>query len=360
MSINYHALLERLQLESSKENTLLWSKLKSFPLGGVKNPIVINHKEFIVAPNKSPKFNINALYKYTGGIENKWNEYIKYPSDLPLTSDHVLAFDDEKQLLYVHNRQAYILLFDIKSQECKSLKINHMFDVRNAYTNSTGIIINNEFNIIGGMRNKSHITFNNKLRTFSSHKYIFNAFQTGFYSHGSVCVKRKNMEVVLLFGGMDAMNSKGVDTIYKYDIIKKKWSKEKITLPNKLSQISCVLTQNKKYVILFGGVVDEYLYTDDIYIYDIDNNRILKSRVNCPNKQHRYGSVILSDYSNIQSQLLICGYLRQVFKINNFPLDVVSVIKLLFNAEYVHLIQCNKGTHWKILVAEIISNATEQ
>ncbi len=50
------------------------------------------------------------------------------------------------------------------------------------------------------------------------------------------------MKIVLLFGGMDAYNSKGVNTIYKYDMIKKKWSKEKVTLPNK------VLTQNKKII----------------------------------------------------------------------------------------------------------------
>lgn len=357
-NITYHSLLRRLKLESSEENTQLWTKLKSFPLGGIKDPIAINHNEFVVAPNKSPKFNINALYKFTGSDINKWNEYIKYPDNIALTSDHNLAFDEEKQILYIHNRQAHILIFNIPKKECIAKKINFRYDVRNSYVNATGIIINNKFNIIGGMRNTLHIEYNEKLSIFSSGKYMFNDFQTGFYGQSAIRIKKgKNTDFILLFGGTDAYKSQSINTIYKYDILNKKWIKlNDISLPNRVSFVSSVLTQNKKYVILFGGIYDEYDYTDLIYIYDIDKNKIFESRIKCPNKQHRYGAVILSDLSIKQAQLLICGYLKINFKIINFPIDIVSVIKLLYNKEYVHLIQNNKGSHWKILVSDLVSN----
>ena len=41
----------------------------------------------------------------------------------------------------------------------------------------------------------------------------------------------------------------------------------------------------------------------------------------------------------------------------DIPLDIVWVIQLLLNREYLHLIQSDRGSHWRILVADIVSNA---
>eukprot|EP01084_Bolivina_argentea_P194407 333549_1 len=358
--IGYHSLLKHLKFESSEQNLKCWTKLKSFPLGGIYAPTAISHNQFVVAPNKTVNklFSADKLYQYNSNSDKKWNEYIKYPNHLVWSTDHCIAFDAEKQLLYVHNRQANMLLFDIKSQQSKVFTIKSKFDVRNAYTNASVVIINNTFHLIGGMRNTKHITFNNKLKTFSSHLHYFKDFQTGFYGHCLAHIKRKNMEILLLFGGTAAYDAKSLDCIYKYDVLKMMWSKVETKLPKKLSFISCVVPQNQKYVILFGGVENEYNYADSIYVYDIDNNKILESKIKCPNKQNTFGAVIQSDFSNIQTELLIEGYLRNVFEVKNYPMDIVSVVKLLFNAEYVHLTQVNKGTHWKILVADLISKAS--
>ena len=90
--INYHSLSKRLKLESSAENTKLWTEQKKFSLGGIKDPVAINHNEFIVAPTKAPKFGIGSLFKYNSN-QNKWDKYIKYPIKPNISSEHTLAYD---------------------------------------------------------------------------------------------------------------------------------------------------------------------------------------------------------------------------------------------------------------------------
>ena len=136
-----------------------------------------------------------------------------------------------------------------------------------------------------------------------------------------------------------------------------KWSRLEAKLPRPLSFVSCAVTQDKKCVILVGGVEGEFAYTDSIFVFDVDGGRVLRSAVKCPNKQHRFGAVILSQWSSTQAQHLISGYLRQSVGVTDCAMDVVSVIVLLLNAEYAHVVQCNKGHHWRILVADLIASA---
>eukprot|EP01083_Nonionella_stella_P113961 336453_1 len=366
MDIEYHSRLQILSQESSKENTKQWTKLKPFNITlPVGCPISISKNEFVVAPEKLHS-NIYGLYKYKSNEDpkqGKWEKegFIEYPLDV--TKDHTLALDKENNVLYIQNRANYVMQFDLNTRTATAVKANKKYNVLNTYVFASAVFINGAFNVIGGSRSNFHMVWNNEIETFSSmgcNRYRFKEFETGFYGHTVVYIgkARQNKNILLLFGGVDAINGERLDTIFRFDGNDKKWNRLELTLPKKLAFIASVVTQNERYVILCGGEIGAETHTDAIYVYDIDKNELLQSRIKCPNARSKYGAAILSDYTPIEAQTLVSGYLRQCLKIKDFPLDIVWVIKLLINREYLHLLQSDRGTHWRIDIADIISNIT--
>ena len=100
---------------------------------------------------------------------------------------------------------------------------------------------------------------------------------------GAVYLRKKN--TFLVFGGYDVGSAeKRLDGIWRFDInVGKKWEKSDVTLPYKMDSFGWVLTNDERYVILFGGAVNgRNEWSDDILIWNMESMVITMSDIKCP------------------------------------------------------------------------------
>eukprot|EP01084_Bolivina_argentea_P087094 157353_1 len=253
------------------------------------------------------------------------------------------------------NDNGELFLLDSEDGKLAKLQLNNSsFEI--LYDNvvkvgwgATSIMINNILNVVGGYNNNSHFQWNTEKKKFikigqiSNEKFIK---CLGYFG----LVHNKVSNCLLLLGGTD--NIYKFNQIFEFNMAKKKWSTLKVRLPKSLSRFGSVFVMNNKYVLVFGGCMNGYYYSDIIYIYDIEHRTIKKSKYKCPKKGCYSAITINNDPSD---QKTIYGYVRKQWILLNInmhyfpPVYILNIIEKYFRNEYVYLLNMGMdGNHYKI------------
>eukprot|EP01084_Bolivina_argentea_P139952 246150_1 len=331
------------------DETHVWSTSGS-------HPIAVNKKEiFLGQYDKLCKFN---------RICNKWSEWINYPENVrDLYSSQTTCVDNREKTIYVYQNDETgingILL--IINYDTKDIQV-----IQNGNVTRTGyghkiIFAHQQLHLIGGRWNDKHFIFNSKQKRFEI-LHTFEQFSEGMSGFGLVHCPSKQR--ILLIGGCNETinNDECLDEIYSYSTVNHTWTQLNIKLPEKICNFGCSVACNGEYVIILGGITDTD-FSKNIYVIDMRNIKIMKSKVVCPVSKG-FDSVIIND--EIKRELIVFGYVRKCWKNEKMismlfpPQYIIKMIQLWYLNEYVHLFQyASAKNHWKILVDDIINNVNK-
>ena len=175
--------------------------------------------------------------------------------------------------------------------------------------------------------------------------------------NGHSMVHMQSQDKLIFFGGYLEDNIISYDINNDtHDVIQKFKS---FDISNYCRRPGAVLTKDEKYVIIFflyhvGVGIGENV----IVIIDIENNVNWTSEIKFPTfvetpSRSTQLHVFIIDEPN-ESEIIVNGYVRDCWKINQLPIDIIGVIIQFFHSEYLHLVTDFNGEHWKIRLNYIL------
>ncbi len=293
---------------------------------------------------------INDIYKYNTDTD-KWNKIDGCNAALDVKK-HLwfsAALDVKKHLLYLSNKY-YVTQIQLNSGNIIFKNTNNI-ETNYPSRSSKSIILNDSLFIIGGYYNKLILKWNSESETVTKFSDMYNKMRIGIFG----LINNHKNNCLLLFGGCNGNNDESVDYILEFNMNTKQWNKLEVTLPQKMSYISCTMAINNKYVLLFGGWDGERCY-DDIYIYSLKHKTIRQSKMKCPSKSV-FEAITVNN--NIKDEKLTFGYIRKEWKIcniNNYflPYYLLKLIHSYYLNEYVYLLDKRTKKHCKISTLHIV------
>eukprot|EP01084_Bolivina_argentea_P111923 199636_1 len=339
-----------------------WIELESFPELSWKcsEIIKINGNEFIQFTSYGDHYG----YKYDI-VKNKWFKLqLNIPKDITATNV-TSAFDQKTQNLYIYfgNKSSFDQKAKIIKTNLKTNETNITNNVRNVGHSGRGIVLNDQFHMIGGCSSSTeHLLWDgNELKSqfdFSIGKSLHVSFFY-FSQPGIAHIPSKNS--LLCIGGY---SGKCHDWIYLYNTKCKTWTKLSQRLPVPMWFCGCVVSRNQKYVILLGGD-----YTDTIYVLDVATMKFRKSSIICPEKACVHA---INMYDAEKDMLLTFGYIRNIFNLPQCnamsfpPIYLINIISSYYSNEWIFvttIVKANlnheskiNGRHWKIKLDDILNH----
>ena len=231
----------------------------------------------------------------------------------------------------------------------RKIKVIHEYNDLYKLNGSCPIIIKDRFHLIGGYQSKKHALLNTDTQKFDTLHNVYNEKVT---INNSRLVKSGNF--LFSFGGSTRNPFKTLDYIHKYDIIKNKWKRLKITMPKPMTRFGCVTIMNDKYILFFGGGHQSKSY-DDIYIYSVENNLFTLSNIKYPQRGKCH---VISVNNKQKEELTVYGFVRYQWKkiFSNQqsipPRYLIHIMRKYFHIEYIHLFHQNG--HWRIDIFDIL------
>ena len=116
-----------------------------------------------------------------------------------------------------------------------------------------------------------------------------------------------------------------------------------------------MLKCQKKYVIIMGGWIGTVGVNDAIYVLNLNTMQFCKCKMRLP-FQGSCRAIIMENKG--KNDLLIHGFVRMEmnkYKMN-VPFALISLIAIWHSIEWVHVVDCRNGDHWKISVDRIVQN----
>ena len=309
--------------------------------------LVLNDNELILAPNTPCSM---FLYKYN--IPNdEWRQWFKYDRNIN-SNFHTAAINQSKSIIYLYNEEGRVIEIDLKLQKFKAS--------RNKYHDGACIasqFINGQFHIFGGWysRNKSHFIWNSENQQLVEQRKLKEIFSPNCLSFHCILYAKSKKEVIII-----PAHSR---TIWVYSLTKNECKPSNVALIYEISCNCAVLTNDERYILLFGTSMDPF--TSFIQIIDLYQEIAYISNIFCPIKS-TFKAVITND--NHFEEILCCGYIRKCWKqpqfhgLKELPFYMIKLIKRWFVDDIVHLF--NRGEpykntrtyHWKIRVSNLTSS----
>ena len=308
--------------------------------------------------------NINdGLFQYDYG-KNIWNKH-NIINNLPEDFFNFYLFDiprheqaatihanDNK--IYFLNQNSQMAILHIDEEQPKWIIQDEMLQIG---FGAQGIIINNEYHIIGGYNHPKHIKYNEKLKKFEELHDIKNVMNLTCDIFDQRIIKISNSKY-LMFGGFDTPNLQ-LNGIHQYDTLNNQWIKLKLKTPTPLDSFGCTKILCNQYIILFGGYNHTGLLIDNIWIYSILNKTFKESKLKCP-QRGKFKAFTINDKN--QEKIVTHGFIRDVWTEYNMndqlfpPKYLINIIQKYYINEFIHLFDESDtgiGKHWRIDVFEI-------
>ncbi len=284
------------------------------------------------------------LYKYNIN-KDEWKKWIVGTKNKPL-HQCTIAYDKIQKMLYIYSDTNKTLTkIDTSSNLTKTWS-----DLPDIGYGAHGIILNGQFNIIGGSKNNNHFVWDNQINKFI-HIHRFADYKQFIWSS---FIHLESKQSVLFFGGVKISKSP-----YLYNINQEKWSKLSCIIPKPLYHLGCTTSRNERFVILFGGIDANNRRQNDIYLLDIKTMLFTLSNIICADK----GKTAAINMNNIEQEELICfGFIRKIFKQHTFKnlsfpyFYLIKIIVSYYNNEWIYLMNTSTGNHWKIALDRIITS----
>ena len=293
-----------------------------------------------------------GIYRYQFETDS-WIKHIVPPSYHLERFIHMnwkpATLHSQQQQIFINHKLGSIAILSLDGNNQSSMQItNRLYSVGNGY-GSKGIMINNEFHIIGGINSK-HIKYNPKTKTVH---FLHNM---NFVYPEIVRIRNK----VLIFGGEDPQNRNHLDSIHEYDIIRNEWHKLNCKIPKALSGCGCTSILNGQCVVLFGGASLAHVAQDDVFIYSVCDKIFSKSKMKCPRKG-RYQAIAVKDRHKdglVALNFIRCSWKNCGIEDHLLPSeDLIGIICGYYWNEHIHIFKSDldSGYHFRIDVFKLLA-----
>jgi len=256
-----------------------------------------------------------------------------------------VAIDCNQGKIMLNYAQGSVAIFELyDNDEVKMITVSDL--AIGKYLDSRAIMINQKFHIIGVGEyfRKKHIKYDPISQTITVlHQFVDIFDLNHIVNHEIVRIKNK----ILMFGGYNGHYF--LNNIYEYNIEDNKWTQLNCTMPKRMVGFGCVVILNKEYVALFGGGNDVDAY-DDIFIFSVQDKTFKKSKIKCPFACN-FRAFAFNDRK--KDELTTFGYMRDKWKqceMNNHyfpPQYLIRIIYAYYWHEFVHLFT-NFGDHYSM------------
>ena len=300
--------------------------MKSIQFKAFPSPIKLSDHQFALIPSIKPSHTANGIYTYNTTVDD-WEKYIDYPPYFQ-SSGHTAAFDIHNNIMYVINSRG-----DLYECNGNSQKVQLIFEVGGFGSYPGLVLINDEFHIFGKRR---HAIYHRKNKTFTE-KLIPNQYK--FYTKSVQYLQSKN--IILIFS---SINMK----IYLYSLSNYQWSEKDVPLLSLSPAIAT--TFDERFVIMIGQTKFDY-----IWIYDVEKNEFLQSKIRSPSLGVESRAIVMSDDYVHTHDSLISGFVGESFD-GSLPLDIIIMIQNCVGGEDLHIIERN-GKHWKIDMRTVLNTS---
>eukprot|EP01084_Bolivina_argentea_P263318 445628_1 len=315
--------------QTKQRDIIGWISAPPFLYHQFSNPMMLSHTKFmLVAFTKWPN---GGIYSFDT------DKFAWIKSHLPYNLEvHSSAIDRKTHTLYVYDCRQNFMEIDIKHRKMQTIyNKDHKLDVGE---HVRCFFAEKKFHLIGGTKSKYHYVWNKNDKQF----HVLHEFTQQKY--GLVCpeiIYVESKELFYLFGGQDGDRTfNPIDIIYCYSSWNNIWTQLDIKMPLPLTGFGFLSTRDGKYILLFGGYTTGYKMTDNIYIYDLENNIFIMSQVKLP-VAGIFKAAITDNFDKTLS--LTYGYIRDLHLL---PIDIIDSIHKMCITETVHLIQYTSGKHW--------------
>ena len=343
---------ERMFEEKYELSNKLWHKLAVCPDKKFAIPIVMDKNTLIVPAH-------DALLKYDIS-QNKWNDFYKYPKEIRFNFGkhriEYLHFNHKTNFLYILAIQKIAGSPDFIKINVKTNKFEKLsdLDIKQRSLNSKCIQIGDKLHLFIQNRYNyrlRHILYDKKKNIHTNIKQ-FKHFQRNECYLGIIHLKLQ--QKILLIN---------INQIHSYSIKEKEWKMLNIVFPEdlkeelietRIDQFAHILSKNEEFLILFTGF---------IWLIDLKNNFIHKTKIVCPLVRGYFHCIMLNEDKNDDT---ICkGYIRQCWNDNQeinktlqiLPWYLIKLIQSYFSDQILHLFETyEKIGHWRIKMNDILKN----
>eukprot|EP01084_Bolivina_argentea_P250039 418784_1 len=343
-------------------DTPTWASLSHIPFEKFGKPILIDNDNFVLVTSPSgyitktsKKHQPAGIYKYNLS-KQKWTQLKKFPKEIRLfqyaDDSFTTIINENKNILYVvqflkrYPTQIRLIKLDLHNAK---LTINEP-ETDKIIKEQTAVMINNEFHFFS----QGHIIWNAETNEWKK-QYPFrdwDVLECIVYNRTPIYIKSKHM--IYIFGGnskklrfeqagcgYSTLNDVGtLDSIHTYSLKSKKMKKLNVKMPEKLSDFGIISCRKEKYILIFGGRVDDYFVENSnrIYIFNVEKNTFVQSTITMPFVGEV--SAMLISSNDVVSKLLTDGFIRRSCKHIVIPKDIVNIIhSMICLPGCVHLIQ---------------------
>eukprot|EP00484_Ammonia_sp_Unknown_P024992 CAMPEP_0197042548 /NCGR_PEP_ID=MMETSP1384-20130603/18895_1 /TAXON_ID=29189 /ORGANISM="Ammonia sp." /LENGTH=480 /DNA_ID=CAMNT_0042473673 /DNA_START=38 /DNA_END=1480 /DNA_ORIENTATION=+ len=311
-----------------------WTSLTKCPYSRFSNVVWLSSDEFIVAPYNYSKQKSDGIQKYST-TTNKWMTLIKYPKDFQI-SNCTLSLDENEGKLYLLGAESIFHVITLTDHKFDTLA-NGQLEVG---VNPTSLCVEGTIHILGGSRNRKHITRNlytddgdddNSSNDEKADEFVelfeFEDWAKGNQNCGVIHIKSRN-QLLLLGGYNQYCEHQYSDMVWVYELEQdakkskkhkkdRKWVK-KCKMPERACYFGYVLSSDERYIILMGGYTTGKKQVKKTYVLDVESMKFIKA-------------------SNISSPA--SGSVRATMGEDN----------------HIYLFKHDNGALWKIHVQKIIS-----
>ena len=325
------------------------------------NKALYGHSLLLFAPNQNTlyKFQQDGSFKYWSHLDtNPWFKHHSFsdinfgPSSrfLKVRNAPFVCTDDT---IYIYDSHGKLLIMDIFDADDHQI----IKSLPSIGYEGQGIVINNEFHVVGGSENTKHLEWNNCSKTMDTMQDLENMGLNPIGHHRLIQVQDK----VLMLGGYDYNMRRAADKICEYDIKNDRWKVLGFILPEKLYGFGCVSVLDDQFIVLLGGKSALSIEDDDIWIYCVGSERFTKSKVKCLISGECHACVIGDEYKD---QMMVFGYIRRQWSSSQIddhlfpPEHLIKIMGQYYMNQEIHLYHYGgsaQGNHWKIDVFDILA-----
>eukprot|EP01084_Bolivina_argentea_P055447 101656_1 len=248
---------------SDNNDDTKWSTLNSCPkIGYIHIPSGVDKNNYIAIDSNAGCSKINCIHKYDIDSD-KWSK-IDGLNNLNMARFSA-ALNVKDQILFL-SRNNYLTQIQLKNNNINHY--NHNIEIPKLIpypSTSKSIIRKNALFIVGGCDNNLMLKWDSQNKTFTKFVDMYNRMDCGLF--GTIYNNKNNK--LLLFGGYDFTNRVCMDTILEFNTKTKQWNKLQVSLPKQIDSMCCTIAINNKYVLLFGGEDNNFVYYDHIYVYSL-------------------------------------------------------------------------------------------
>ena len=340
----------------NKITNTTWVRLTPVPFTlneSLTPPIFININEFIVFTSKHAYWNEGGIIKYNINT-NVWTKLLEYDKDDEFIYGDSAVYHSQSKMIYISCHNHKIFKYDVSKMKSISITDTRVIDY-----NSRLLLIDNKLHNIGGER--GHWIWNIQTDKISEKgkqvKKIVNDHQHALWRqnlYDPAVIYLKSQQCILLFGGRGSYWRRSV---HRFSISDNTWNKLDCKLPRSMNSCGIVKTRNERFIILFGGNISNVKNSDDIYIYDVRNNEVVKSEIKAPMSGCFRASV--TDYPERDNKLCF-GFVRDAYNDEDFidlqklPLYLMDFISKWYQHQEIYLLEISAGGHWRINLDEIL------